>query len=167
VVVLTALPAPLLEEALYSDATGILDIAAPVRDLEPPELDHGRDISVDRALSKEGPLKSRLYGWREGRRGHVALMVVREQLRDLGQWYLERLGQALNLCESRGVGLLRGLPPRPSRPGASAGLAGLHASQEDVLLKPGRELVRRDELAVWPAVARAVAGKARRPAPGL
>jgi len=54
-------------------------------DLHPPELEDGRDVGVDRALSKQGPFYR--YGGRpyplsrelEGRRGHVALAVVREQ----------------------------------------------------------------------------------------
>jgi hypothetical protein len=56
VVVLTPLLATLLEEASYGSAAGVLDITAPVHDLEPPELDNGGDIGVDSTLRKEGPL---------------------------------------------------------------------------------------------------------------
>lgn len=91
-VMLAPLPAPLLEEASYSGAARVLDVPAPVRDLEPPELDHGRDVSVDRALREEGALQGRLCGRREGHRGHVALAVVCEELCHLRQRHLERLG---------------------------------------------------------------------------
>jgi len=84
-VVLAPLPATLLEEASYSSATGVLDVTAPVRDLEPPELDDGSDIGVDGALRKEGPLRGCLYGRREGYRGHIALAVIREELCDLSE----------------------------------------------------------------------------------
>jgi len=83
--VLTPLPATLLEEASYSSAVGVLDVTAPVRDLEPLELDDGGDIGVDGALRKEGPLRGRLYSRREGCRGHIALAVVREELCDLSE----------------------------------------------------------------------------------
>jgi len=61
VVVLAPLLATLLEEALYSSTTGVLDITALIRDLEPLELDDGGDIGVDSTLRKEGPLRGRLY----------------------------------------------------------------------------------------------------------
>jgi hypothetical protein len=50
--VLAPLPAPLLEEALYGGAAGVLCIPAPVGDLEPLELDYGGDIGVDSASRK-------------------------------------------------------------------------------------------------------------------
>jgi len=83
--VLAPLPATLLEEASYSSAAGVLDVTAPMRDLEPPELDDGGDIGVDGALRKEGPLRGYLYSRREGYRGHVALAVIREELYDLSE----------------------------------------------------------------------------------
>ena len=82
---LAPLPATLLEEASYSSAAGVLDVTAPMRDLEPPELDDGGDIGVDGALRKEGPLRGRFYGRREGYRGHVALVVICEELYDLSE----------------------------------------------------------------------------------
>jgi hypothetical protein len=51
-VVLALLPAPLLEEALYSGAARVLRIPAPVGDLEPPELNYGGNIGVDSASRK-------------------------------------------------------------------------------------------------------------------
>ena len=53
---LATLPAALLKEASYSSTTRVLHVTIPVRDLEPPELNYSRDISVDRALCIEGPL---------------------------------------------------------------------------------------------------------------
>ena len=55
-VILTPLLATLLEEALYSSAAGVLDITAPIYDLELPELNNGSDIGVNGTLCKEGPL---------------------------------------------------------------------------------------------------------------
>ena len=91
-VVLTPLLATLLKEASYGSAIGVLDVTAPVRDLEPPELDNSGDIGINGALRKEGPLRGRLYGRREGCRGHVALAVVREELCDLSERDLQGLG---------------------------------------------------------------------------
>jgi len=51
-VVLATLLAPLLEEAPYSSAAGVLRIPAPVGDLEPLELDYGGDIGVNSASRK-------------------------------------------------------------------------------------------------------------------
>jgi len=56
VVILTLLLATLLEEALYSSAIGVLNITAPIRDLELLELNNGGDIGVDSTLYKEEPL---------------------------------------------------------------------------------------------------------------
>jgi len=60
-VVLTPLPAPLLEEATDGNATDgnatrVLDIAPAVGDLELPELDYGRNIGVNSSFGIEGPL---------------------------------------------------------------------------------------------------------------
>jgi len=66
VVILTPLLAILLEEALYSNTTGVLDITAPIRDLEPLELNNNGDIGINSTLRKEGPLRGRLYSRREG-----------------------------------------------------------------------------------------------------
>ena len=49
---LAPLPAPLLEEAPYGSAAGVLRIPAPVGDLEPPELDYGGDIGINSASRK-------------------------------------------------------------------------------------------------------------------
>jgi hypothetical protein len=51
-VVLTPLPAPLLEEALYSGAARVLRIPAPVGDLELLELNYGGDIGINSASRK-------------------------------------------------------------------------------------------------------------------
>jgi hypothetical protein len=59
--VLAPLLAVLLEEASYSSVAGVLDVTAPVRDLEPLELDDSGDIGVDGTLRKEGPLRGYLY----------------------------------------------------------------------------------------------------------
>ena len=53
---LTTLPAALLKEASYGSTTRVLYVTIPVRDLEPPELNYSRDISVDYTLYIEGPL---------------------------------------------------------------------------------------------------------------
>jgi hypothetical protein len=50
--VLTPLLAPLLEEAPYGGAAGVLRIPTPVGDLEPLELNYGGDIGVDSASRK-------------------------------------------------------------------------------------------------------------------
>ena len=84
-VILAPLPAILLEEASYGSTTGVLDVTTPVRDLEPLELNDGGDIGVDGALRKEGPLRGRLYSRREGYRGYIALVVIREELCDLSE----------------------------------------------------------------------------------
>jgi len=55
-VMLTTLPAALLKEASYGSTTRVLYVTIPVRDLEPPELNYSRDISVDYTLYIEGPL---------------------------------------------------------------------------------------------------------------
>ena len=75
---LAPLPAPLLEEATDGDATRVLDVAPAVGDLEPPELDYGRNIGVNGPFGIEGPLWGRPNGLREGRWGHIALAVVRK-----------------------------------------------------------------------------------------
>ena len=49
---LAPLLAPLLEEAPYSSATGVLRIPAPIGDLEPPELNYGSDIGIDSTSRK-------------------------------------------------------------------------------------------------------------------
>jgi hypothetical protein len=61
------LPAPLLEEATDSNTTRVLDIAPAVGDLEPPELDYGRNIGVNGPFGIEGPLWGYPNGLREGR----------------------------------------------------------------------------------------------------
>jgi hypothetical protein len=53
---LTPLPAPLLEEATDSDTTRVLDITPAIGDLEPLELDYGRNIGINGPFSIEGPL---------------------------------------------------------------------------------------------------------------
>jgi hypothetical protein len=50
--VLTLLLAPLLEEALYSGAAGVLCIPAPVGNLEPLELDYSSNIGINSTPSK-------------------------------------------------------------------------------------------------------------------
>jgi hypothetical protein len=78
------LPATLLKEAVDGDAARVLNIAVTVGDLYPLELKDSRDIGVDCALSKQGPFYGRggrpcpLSRELEGRRGHIALAVVRE-----------------------------------------------------------------------------------------
>jgi hypothetical protein len=52
--VLTLLPAPLLEEAIDSNTTRVLNITPAVGDLEPLELDYGCNISVNSPFSIEG-----------------------------------------------------------------------------------------------------------------
>jgi hypothetical protein len=66
-VVLAPLPAPLLEEAMDGNATRVLDVAPAVGDLEPLELDYGRNIGVYGPFSIEGPLWGRPNSLREGR----------------------------------------------------------------------------------------------------
>ena len=86
--------AALLKEAVDSDTARVLNIAVTVGDLYPLELEDGYDVGVDRTLSKQGPFYG--YGGRpcplsrelEGRRGHVALAVVREQRDGVRQGYL-------------------------------------------------------------------------------
>ena len=73
-------------------------------DLYPLELQDGRDVGVNRALRKQGPFRGR--GELEGRRGDVALAVVREQRNGVRQGHLQGLGERLDLREGGGVGLL-------------------------------------------------------------
>jgi hypothetical protein len=54
--VLAPLLAPLLEEAIDSDTIRVLDITPAVGDLEPLELDYGRNIGIYSPFSIEGPL---------------------------------------------------------------------------------------------------------------
>jgi hypothetical protein len=91
-VVLPPLPAPLLKEASYGGAPGVLRIRVAVGHLEPPELDNGRDIGVDSAPHKQGSLGKVYCSRRKGRGWHVALAVVREQLGGLGQGNLQGFG---------------------------------------------------------------------------
>jgi hypothetical protein len=144
-------------------------------DLHPPELQDGRDVGVNRALGKQGPFRGRggrpcrLRDELEGRRRDVAVAVVREQRNGVRQGHLQGLGERLDLREGGGVGLLSlQLPVDGSRADPRlASRGGLDAPQQDVLLEPRRQLVGRDELAVWPGVSRAVLRQARRRAPRL
>jgi hypothetical protein len=54
--VLAPLLAPLLEEATDGDAARVLDVTPAVGDLEPLELDYGRNIGVHGPFGIEGPL---------------------------------------------------------------------------------------------------------------
>ncbi|OBT40395.1 hypothetical protein VE00_10091 [Pseudogymnoascus sp. WSF 3629] len=64
VVVLALLPALLLEEATDGCAAWVLCVAVAVRDLQPPELEHGRDVGVNSALRSllQGPWERRSPG---------------------------------------------------------------------------------------------------------
>jgi hypothetical protein len=84
-VVLPPLSAPLLKEAPYGGAPGVLRVRVTVGYLEPPELDNGRDIGVDSALRKQRSFGKVCCSRRKGRGWHVALAVVREQLGGLDQ----------------------------------------------------------------------------------
>ena len=53
---LTPLLALLLEEAIDSNTTRVLDITLTVGDLEPLELDYSRNIGVYSPFGIEGPL---------------------------------------------------------------------------------------------------------------
>jgi len=55
VVLLTSLPAPLLEEAPYGNTMRVLNVIAPVSDLDLLELYYGCNIGIYYALSIEGP----------------------------------------------------------------------------------------------------------------
>jgi len=66
-VVPAPLPAPLLEEATDGNATRVLDVAPAVGNLEPLELDYGRNIGVNGPFGIEGPLWGYPNGLREGR----------------------------------------------------------------------------------------------------
>jgi hypothetical protein len=103
---LAALPATLLEEATDSCTARVLCIATAVRDLQPPELNYSCNIGIDRAPRQERALRRLLSCRCQGRRWHIALTVVCEQLSCLSQGHIQRLCQRLDLCQGRGVCLL-------------------------------------------------------------
>ena len=81
---LTTLLATLLKEATDGRAMWVLCVAIAVCNLQPLELDHGRDIGIDCTLRKQRLFSRRSRRCRhEGRRGHIALAVVCKQLGDL------------------------------------------------------------------------------------
>ena len=84
-VVLPPLSAPLLKEASYSSAPGVLHIRVAVGHLEPPELDNSCDIGVNSAPRKQRSFSKVYCSRRKGRRWYVALAVVCEQLGCLSQ----------------------------------------------------------------------------------
>jgi hypothetical protein len=78
---LATLPATLLKEATDGNATQVACIAIAMCDLQPPEINYGRDVGVDYAPCQERPPacgRRHLSCKCQGRGWHVALAVVRK-----------------------------------------------------------------------------------------
>jgi hypothetical protein len=78
----------------HGSATGVLSVLVAVDHLHPPELDHGRDVYIYRALGKEVPFPHIASGGSSSNasRRYIAIAVVRENLYRLGKWQAQRCG---------------------------------------------------------------------------